>query len=209
MRKILVSAVLALVLVTSAAVPAFAADYADVTVTATPLYLSITNTNDDTNNLWTINNLGTGSESGKGVILTNTTYYANPIDDDHDTTAPNNTSVIDTECYFIVTNVAGASPCDLVITWGTFSGGGANMTNSDAGTNTGTTYGAWAYYSGMADYSTTGKVLVKASASDTLYTAGLAADTSLKWGVAILTQQDGWSSGDPSTSTLTITAIAD
>lgn len=202
MRKILVSVVLALVLVVSVAVPVFAASSQDVTVTAVPLYLSIT----INNNTWTINGLGGGSESG--LINPNTTYYSNPVADGDDTTQPTEGGVLLAECYFTVTNAAGASTSDLVVTWGDFSGGGADMTNSNDGTNVGATYGAYAHYEGMTSYSTN-KVIVQSSGSDTLYTDGLTAGTTLGWGVEILTQQNDWTSATPSTSTLTITAIAD
>lgn len=201
MRRIIVSVVLALVLVTSAAVPAFAADYADVTVTATPLYLSITNLTDDTGTTWLINGI-----DGTGLIDPSTIYYAKG--GANETTAPSAT-VLGTECYFTVTNATGASACDLVVTWGSFTGGGANMTNTDTdGSNGATSYGAFCWYEGMTTYASS-KVVVKSTGSATMYTAGLAAEGTLKWGVEIETQDNGWSSGVSSTSTLTITAIAD
>lgn len=176
-----------------------AASSAGVTVTATPLFLSIENTPDT----WTINGLGGGTE--RGVIDPGTTYYANPITDADDIIPPSET-VLDTECYFTVTCVIGATTCDLTVIWGDFAGGGADMTNSGAGTNGVDIYGAHCWYGGMETYSTS-KVVVKSSGSDKMYTAdGLAACASLEWGVEILTQTNDWTSGTSSISTLTITA---
>ena len=205
MRKSLIAILLALVLAVVPAAGVFAQSSDDVTVTADPLYLSITNTNDDSTDTWLINGLGTGTESGQ--ININTTYYANPITDGDDTTPPSDT-VLGTECYFTVTNAAGADTCDLTVTWGAFTTGHATMTNSDAGTNGADLYGAYCWYEGMTTYSTS-KVIVKSSNSDKMYTTGLAAEASLKWGVEILTRTNAWAGGTSSTSTLTITATAD
>jgi hypothetical protein len=188
---------MALALVVVPVGSAFALTSQNVTVTATPLYLSITNSP----NTWLINGLGGGTESGK--IKPNTTYYANPILNADDTTPPSST-VLNTQCNFTVTNAVGAETCDLTVTWGAFTGGGAAMTNSENGGNGTTTYGAYCWYEGMT-YSE--KVVVMSSGSTKMYTVGLAANTSLKWGVEILTRTDDWTSSTSSTSTtLTITA---
>ena len=199
MRKTLIAILLALALTVVPAAGVFAASSQDVTVTADPLYLCITNTP----NTWTINGLGGGTESGK--IKPNITYYANPITDGDDTTPPSAT-VVDSECNFTVTCCTGAVTCDLTVTWGAFTTGDADMTNSDAGTNGVDTYGAYCWYSGML-YAN--KVIVQTSGSAKMYDAGLAADASLKWGVEILTRTNDWTGGTSSTSTLTITATAD
>jgi len=191
---------MALALVVIPAGNAFAASSVGVTVTADPLFLSITNLP----TTWTINGLGGGTESGQ--IAVNTTYYANPIPNADDTTPPSAT-VLGTECYFEVTNAAGAETCDLTVTWGAFTGGGADMTNSDLGTNDTTKYGAYCWYSGMTTYASS-KVPVKTSASTKMYTTGLAAAGTLKWGVEIKTRTNDWTGGTASTSTLTITATA-
>jgi len=185
-----------LLAVALAVIPAssvLAASSQDVTVTATPLYLAITNTP----GTWLINGI-----DGTGLINPSTTYYAKG--GANETTAPSAT-VLDAECYFTVTCTAGATTCDLTVNWGDFTGGGANMTNGDTGTAGATSYGASSWYSGMT-YSS--KVVAKATGSSVLYSTGLAAAASLKWGVEIATQTTGWSSGTSSTSTLTITATA-
>ena len=168
---------------------------ADVTVTATPLYLCITNITDDAGTTWTINGI-----TGPGTIKPSTIYYAKG--GANETTPPSDT-VLGTECYFTVTCCTGATTCDLTVTWGAFTGGGADMTNSDLGTNDTTKYGAHCWYEGMTYAS---KVVVKSTGSLKMYTTGLAADASLKWGVEILTQTGDWTSAASSTSTLTITA---
>jgi hypothetical protein len=172
---------------------AFAASSQDVTVTAHPLYLSIT----ESQLTWAINGI-----TGSGLINPNTTYYAKGST--NETTAPSAT-VLGTECYFNVTCGAGATTCDLTVTWGAFTGGGAAMTNSNGGGNGATTYGAYCWYEGLlyAD-----KVIVKDAGSAKMYSTGLAAGNSLKWGVEIKTRTDDWSSGVDSTSHLIITATA-
>jgi hypothetical protein len=195
MKRILVGVLLGLVLILSAATPVFAASSQDVTVTAAPLYLSITNTP----STWTINGI-----HGSGLIEPDTIYYADGGSDANDTTAPSAT-VEAGECYFEVTNGTGATTCDLTVTCGSFTGGGADMTNSGDGSNGATTYGMYCWYEGMT-YSN--KVIVKTSGSAEMYSTGLAADASLKWGVEIETRTDDWSSGTSSTATLTITATA-
>lgn len=188
MKKYLLSLVLALVLVVSFAMPAFALTSQDVTVTATPSYITITNSP----STWDVGNTGT-------KILAATTYYSNPLGG----TTPPSATVLDTECHFTADTTDSSVNTNLTITWGAFTAGGADMTNSDAGTNGATTYGAHCWYSGMT-YSS--KVIVKAAASDAMKSAH--APGSIKWGVEILTRTDDWTSGVGSTSTLTITATA-
>ena len=191
MRKTLIAILLALALVVIPVGGALAATSADVTVTATPTYISIT----DSPNTWTLNGI-----TGNGKIRPNTAYYSNPLGD---TTAPSAT-VVDAECRFTVTNAAGSTvSVDLTVTCSDFSGGGANMANSDTGSNGTTSYGAYCWYSGMTY---TSKVVVKTSGSSKMYSAGLAAGSSLKWGAEIKTQTDDFTSGTSSTATMTITA---
>jgi len=202
-RKAILSIVLALMLLVVFAVPIFAASSQDVTVTATPSFIAISNAPAT----WTINDLGTGTENGKGRILPNTTYYANPVDGDHDTTAPSST-VLDAECNFTITNTSTVA-IDITVTWGDFTGGGADMTNSNAGTNGATTYGAYSWFSGDSYAS---KVIIQDTGSAVGKNA-LAATTDIKWGAEILTRTDAWTSGTSSATTagehLTITATQD
>lgn len=195
MRKLLGSLILALVLVVGWAVPVMAAGTTqDVTVTATPLYLSITNSP----SAWTLN----GVNGGNSLISPNITYYAKGST--NDTTSPSAT-VLDTECLFTVTNGTGATTCDLTVTCGAFTGGGAACTNSNAGTNGSGIYGAHCWYSGLLYVN---KVIVKDAGSDQMYSVGLAADTSLKWGAGILTRTNDWTSGTSSQATMTLIATA-
>ncbi len=78
------------------------------------------------------------------------------------------------------------------------------MTNSDAGTNGATNFGAYSWHSGMT-YS--GKVVAKTTGSANLKSS-LAATTNLKWGMEILTQTGAWTGGTSSTATITITMTA-
>jgi hypothetical protein len=198
MKKTLLAILLAAALTVIPVGNALAATSADVTVTADPLYLSITNTTDDAGTTWLINGL-----TGSGQINVDTTYYSNPLGD---TLAPAGANVVDGECYFTVTNAAGADTCDLTVTWSDFAGGDADMTNSNTGSNGATSYGAYCWYSGMTYAS---KVIVDSSSSAKMYDPGLAAGASLKWGVEITTRQNAWTGGTASTSILTITASAD
>lgn len=173
-----------------------AATSQDVTVTATPQYIAISN---DVAT-WTINNLGTGTENGKGTIAPATTYYTKAVNAANDTTAPSAT-VLDAECLFSITNISTVN-ITLTVNWGDFSGGSANMTNSNAGTNGATTYGAYSWYSGQTY---TGKVIAKATASSVLWTSSTAGDDT-KIGVEILTQTNVWTGSTNSTSTISIIA---
>lgn len=134
------------------------------------------------------------------MILVNTTYYANPLGD----TTPPSATVVDDECTFTITNPSSVA-IDITVTWGSFTGGGADMTNSDDGTNGATTYGAYSWFSGDL-YSS--KVIIKSSGSSVGKDA-LAATADIKWGAEILTRTDAWTGGTSSTSTLTVTATAD
>lgn len=198
--RIAIVFVAVLALLVSTSVPALAATSQDVTVTATPAYITISNSP----STWTINDLGTGTENGKGKILTSTTYYANPVNGNHDTTPPSAT-VLDAECNFTVDSTGTTVDIDLTCNWGDFSGGDADMTNGDTGSAGATSYGAYSYWSGEL-YAN--KVLLKDGASAVAYD-GLTAAASIKWGVEIATQTDAWTGGSSSTSTLNVTATQD
>ena len=192
MKRKVLSLLLALSLITSilTAIPVLAADSQDVTITATPLYLAITNSP----STWTLNGI-----TGSGTIAPDTIYYSNPLGD----TTPPSATVVDGECRFTASCTAGATTCDLTVNSGDFSGGDANMTNSDDGSNGATSYGGYSWYSGIT-YSS--KVVMKTTGSSELYSSGLAGGNSLKWGAEIETQTDAWAGGDASTATMTITA---
>lgn len=146
----------------------------------------------NTPSTWTLNGI-----TGDGTIEPDTVYYSNP---NGDTTTPNST-VVDGDCRFTVTN-DGSIAVDLTVTISDFSGGDANMTNGNTGNNGATSYGAYAWYSGMT-YSS--KVIAKSSGSSILY-SNLAASATLKWGAEIETQTNAWNGGSSSTATMTITA---
>ena len=191
-RRFLASLALALVLVFSFTVPVFALTSQDVTVTATPGYISITNAPDN----WTVND---EALAGGKYILVNAQYYSNPLGD---TTAPSD-PVVDGECHFTITN-SSTVLTDLTVDFPDMTGGDAS-TNSDLGTNDTTKFGAYSYCTGMT-YST-GKVIAKKTGSDPMK-EDLAATTDIKWGLAYLSQTQAWTSGATMTSTVTITATA-
>ena len=167
-----------------------AASSSNVTITAIPTFVAITNDP----STWTINGI-----TGNGFIIPNTVYYSNPLGD---TTAPAAT-VADGSCRFTVTNASSSVALDLTVTFGNFSDGDAS-TNSDTGSNGATSFGAYAWYSGMT-YSN--KVVAETTGSSLLYDGW--SGSTLKWGAEIKTQSNAWGSGTPMTATMTITATAD
>jgi hypothetical protein len=191
-RRILV-VLLAFALALIPTVPVYADTYQDVTVTATPAYISITNGQAT----WTINGI-----TGSGVIETSTTYYSNPLGD---TTPP--TATVDTdEGYFPITNDSTID-IDIVVDMEDFSGGDADMTNGETGSAGATSYGAYSWYEGCtyAD----DKVIVKknGTGSDTLWQSSSPGDD-IDLGVTISTQTDAWAGGGSSTATLKFSASA-
>ena len=126
MRKFIASLVLALMLITALTVPAIAATTQDVTITATPTFISISNAP----STWTINGI-----TGDSKMDLDTVYYANPLGD---TTVPS-TTVVDGECRFTLTNTSNVAT-DITVNCGHFTGGDA-MQNSDDGSNGANAYG--------------------------------------------------------------------
>jgi len=190
-KGMFVGALVALLAFLPVASYAFAATSQDVTVTATPAYIELTNSP----STWTLNGI-----TGDSVIEPDTVYYANPLGD---TTVPSGT-VVDGECNFTATNTANSTvSVDLDVDCGNFTGGDANMTNSGTGANGATSYGAYSWNSG--DTYPAGRTIMKSSASAEFYT-GLATNTAIKWGCEIETQADAWAGGSSSTTTMTVTA---
>jgi hypothetical protein len=164
----------------------------DVTVNATPSFISFSSAPTD----WVINGI-----TGSGLIDENTTYYSNPLGD---TTAPAGANVVDGECYFTWTNDSTVD-IDVTVNCGSFTGGDADMTNGNSGSNGASTYGAYSWYSGLA-YAN--KVIVKSSGSSVLYTTSSPGEDK-KWGAEIKTRTDTWTGSDTSSATMTITATED
>ena len=167
---------------------ALAATDANVTVNATPAYVSIGNSP----STWVLNGL-----TGSGAIEPDTIYYANPNDDE---TAPSST-VQAGECNFDLTNSSTVN-IDLYVNCSDFTGGDANMTNSGDGSNGAATYGGHSWYSGLL-YSN--KVVMKSSASTALKTGH---SGTLDWGAEIETRTNEWTGADTSQATMTISAQA-
>lgn len=191
-RKTLIAILIALALVVIPVGSALALEYAEVTVTATPSFISISNSPI----AWAINDV---AEAGGKTILVDTTYYSNPLGD---TTAPSD-PVVDGECRFTIDNTSSVA-IDLTVNFPDHSGGDAS-TNSNLGTNDTTKFGAYSYCTGM-NYPT-GKVIAKASGSDPMK-ENLAPNTDIKWGLAYESQSNAWTSGAAMSSTVVITATA-
>jgi hypothetical protein len=192
MRRLIVSLALALVLVASFAVPAFAATTADVTVTATPAYVSLSLGAVTT---WPIN----GVFGGDSKIRPSTTYYANPTGDTTEPTA----TVVDGDCRFTFTN-DGNVAIDIKRNFADFAG--IVMTNINTGyaNNGATAFGASGYAS---DAAWPGGAVIFKNAASGVFITNLAATFTKKWGVALKTQSDPFASATSMTSTITCTAI--
>lgn len=189
MKRLIMSLVLAVVMVVGFALPVLAATSQNVTVTATPAFISISNAPGD----WTI-----GGITGTGKITPDTIYYSNPLGD---TVAPSAT-VVDGECRFTITNTSTIA-IDLTVNFPNHTGGDASQ-NSNLGTNDTTKFGAYSYFSGKLF---SAKVIAQASGSAEAYD-NLAAATGIKWGLMYESQSDEWTSGTAMTSTVTISASA-
>lgn len=170
--------------------PVLAATSQNVNVGATPNYIAISNTP----TTWLLNGI-----TGAGRVYPNTVYYANPAGD---TTAPAAT-VADGSCRFTLTNTSGPA-IDLYVTSGNFTGGDANMTNSNLGSNGATSYGGYSWYSGMTY---TNKVIMKDIGSSILDNEFSGA--SLKWGAEIKTRTNAFTGATTSNTTMTISAVVD
>lgn len=190
-RKIVVGILAALIIGIMAPVLVVnAADYSNVTVTATPQYIAITNSQ----TTWTLNGI-----TGNSVIQVNTTYYSNPLGD----TTPPSATVDTDEGYFPIVNDSTVN-INLIVDMENFSGGDANMSNSETGSNGATSYGAYSWYEGMT-YSNKVVVKTNGTGSDTLWTSSSPGDD-IDIGVEVKTQTDAWAGGDSSTATLKISA---
>ncbi len=196
MKRAVISVILAVALLILSASGALAADTAQVTVTAVPGIVSIT----ETQTTWTINGI-----TKSGVISENTTYYSNPAGDNISPSADfggEGVAVAAGECYFKIDNDSSVN-ITITVDFGNFTGGDA-MTNSNDGSPEADSFGAYSYHEGM-DYSS--KVVASSSGSAALKT-DLPSTDNLSWGVEITTQLNDWTSADPQTSTVTVTATA-
>ena len=193
LSRILVPILVAVSMVAIGAIPALADTTADITVTATPSFISIS----IAQNTWTVNGI-----DGTGKLAPATTYYSNGTGANGDITAPNN-PVVDGDCYFVIANVSSVET-DMTANMVHFTGGDA-MQNSDSGYGTAGAgeFGASTYTTGAAWPA--GAVILKNAASAALK-ADVAASAIVTFGVALKTQSDVWTSGDAMTSTITVTA---
>lgn len=182
--------VLAALLVPSAA---YAAVFQEVTVTAAPAYISITNAPSD----WTPNDIVGDGVTPKGTMGPNKTYYSNPLGD---ATSPTVGGALDTECRFTITNASSVAT-NLTVLFPHHTGGDASQ-NSDDGNPTTVKFGARTYFSGQAS----GAWVVAKNTGSSIGRSDLGAATHIKWGLIYKSQTDAWTSGTSMASTVVITA---
>jgi hypothetical protein len=189
------------------AIPASAATYDTITVTATPAFMSISleNLGTGADDAWLVN--GFASSPGDGYVDTSTTYFANPLGDKKspadETASEGADKVANGECGFGVTDTSTVV-IQLKAKMSDFSDGDA-MTNG-AGTPGENAYAAWVWKSG--DTYSTGKKIIPTTDSDAFFTGTIAGDGDILIGFTLSTKtdEDGWTSGTTETATLTITA---
>jgi len=176
--------------------PVLAETSQNVTVTATPAFIAISNAP----GTWAPNDIEGDGVTPKGFTAPDTVYYSNPLGDELSPSDP----VADGECRFTLTNTS-TIPIDLTVNFPDFTGGDASANTDTDGSNGVGEFGAFSYFS-SDDYSTD-KVVAKSTGSDTAF-AALAATTDIKWGLTYESQSDAWTSGSAMTSTVVITATA-
>lgn len=187
MRKILYGVLLAGLLLLAIVPPAAATD---VTVTATPSYVSFSSTSTQ----WDMDDI----TDGDGLVDTDTIYYANP---GGDTTAPSST-VVDGECLWNWTNDSSVN-IDVFVNCSAFTGGDATMTPSSDGNNGVDLCGCYSYVSGNA-YPGDNEIM-KTSGSAAVYTTSSPGEDKY-WGAQIETRTNAWTGSGQSTATISITA---
>jgi hypothetical protein len=189
-RKVLIALMVAVVTMLSSVMPVAAATTATVTVTAVPSYVAIS----DNVSTWTLNGL-----QGSGVLAVDTFYYSKATGPD---TTVFTSNIQTAECRDEITNTSTVN-INLKADISNFIGGVA-MNNSDDGSNTSATFGAYVCESGV-DWATA--VVMKTTGSDTFWTSSSAGDDiHLAFGVE--TQTDAWTDGASKEATITITATA-
>lgn len=206
MRKTILAILLALALVLIPVGNAFAASSVDVYVYATPMILSLTVSPTG----WYINYADTtdghsGSDYdpwGDNITRPNITYFSNPLGDNLTPNVVSPGTTDNTECLFLFTNNSGVS-IDISCTMSDFVGGD-QMVNGEGGytANSDNVFGASGYVSG-ADWTTDA---VNLSYSDNVLVTDLGDTLDIWWGIALLTQQDAYSTPGTMTSTILCTA---
>ena len=164
-----------------------AATTVDVTITATPSFVTIAVTPTS----WVLNGL-----TGDHKMRINTTYYSNPLGD---TISPSAT-VLDAECLFTLINSSSHS-IDVTIDIAD-SIGGNHSVNSNTGLNGPASFGSYSYASGLLFV---GKVVARSIGSPGLI-SDLAPLTNQKFGLEVRTQSGPWLVGTASSSITTVTA---
>lgn len=197
-RSILLAVLLVMVMVIATAIPVAADTTATVTVTAVPAFVSIT-TNATGGGAWTINGIVGINGTGTGVLLPNTTYYANYQDN---STWPSST-VATNECYIGLGNTSTVN-INIAANMADFTGGAAPMTNG-AGTAGANAFAAWISEEGSAWPGD--KVVLTTSTGSTFWTSGSAGDD-IGLVVEFATQTGDWTDATSQSSTIVLTATA-
>jgi hypothetical protein len=190
MKRLVIAILLAVALLVIPVSVALAATTADVTVYATPSYVSISIAPTS----WTINDVA----GGGGLLDINTTYYSNDLGD---TTAFSD-PVTDAECHHALTNDSTVN-INLKADMTDFTGGTDPMTNGN-GTAGANAFAAWVCESG-ANWSA--KVIMDTSGSTVFWTSSSAGDD-IEVAFAVQTQTGDWTGGGQQTSTITLTATS-
>ena len=204
MRRLIVVVLAVLAMVIGMAVPAMALTTVDVTITAQPAYIVVT----QAQTTWVLNGIDGDGATPKFFIIPNDTYYANPAGANGDGTPPSAT-VLNTECYFDLVTTGSTLPLDLTVNCSDFAGGGAAMTNSGNSTIGPTAYVGYCWGEG-ATYATIGagnRTLMLTAASGKMK-SGLTETASWHWGADIATQANAWAVGGNSTAHMILTATA-
>lgn len=191
MKKTLLSLLVVASMLLSMTTMVMGGSSADVTVTAAPGLVSF----NSSPNTWTMNGL-----TGSGLVDENTTYYSNPLGD----TTPPSATVADGECYFTWNNTSSVN-ISVSVNCIAFTGGGADMANSNTGSNNATHYGGYSWVSGQT-YATD-KQIIKSSGSTVVFNT-TSAGQDKKWGAEITTRTNTWTNSTASTATMTISAAA-
>lgn len=182
------------------ALPASAASFDTVTVTATPAFMSISieNLGTGADDAWLLNGFATAPGDGKAD--TSTTYYSNLLGD---TTVPTESTVAQAECGYLLTDTSTVV-IQLKATMPDFTGGDA-MTNG-LGTPAANAFAAWVWK--MGDTYSSGKKIIPVSGATSFFLGAAAGDGDIYFGFTLSTKTDaaGWTSGTNETSTITITA---
>jgi hypothetical protein len=193
MRRMILVGIMVAILAIGFAVPAMADTSVNITITAQPAYIVVT----QTQTTWTLNGIVGDGVTPRYFIVPSDTYYANPLGDG----TPPGSTVAAASCYFDLVTTSSSVNLDLTVNCSDFTGGGAAMTNG-SGTPSATAYAGFCWGNGTS-YASKVTMLTTGSAA---MVSNLAPSASYPWGAEIATRTGAWTTGGNSTATMTITA---